>query len=98
VIAFALAPLTLLFAGRNNILLYLTNWSYSTYILLHRWIARIFTLQVIAHSITELAYYWKVHAEESKQPYWIWGIVATLACCIMVVISVLWFRRLSYEI
>ncbi|RPA84929.1 hypothetical protein BJ508DRAFT_222506, partial [Ascobolus immersus RN42] len=98
VLAFALAPLTLLFAGRNNVLLFCTNWSYSTYILLHRWIARLFTLQVIAHSIAELAYYWDSHATEVKTEYWIWGIVATIACVIMVVISVLYFRRLSYEV
>lgn len=33
-----------------------------------------------------------------KDPWWIWSIVATIACVIMVVISSLWFRRLSYKI
>lgn len=100
VLAFALAPLTILFAGRNNILLWLTNWSHSTYLLLHRWVARVFTLQVILHSILEFMLYKRqgsVDAEQ-KEPYWIWGIVATLACVIMVVISTLYFRRWSYEI
>lgn len=100
VLAFALAPLVLLFAGRNNVLLWLTNWSHSTYLLLHRWIARIFTLQVIIHSIAELEYYKSqgTYKEEEAQAYWIWGAVATVASCIMVVISVLWFRRAAYEI
>jgi hypothetical protein len=31
VLAFALAPLVILFSGRNNVLLWLTNWSHSTY-------------------------------------------------------------------
>lgn len=99
-LAFALAPLVLLFAGRNNVLLYLTNWSYSTYILLHRWIARIFTIQVVVHSLVAFASHVKkgTHATEVKELYWIWGIVATVACCIMVVVSVLFFRRLSYEV
>ncbi|KAH7092188.1 ferric reductase like transmembrane component-domain-containing protein [Paraphoma chrysanthemicola] len=100
VLAFALAPLTILFAGRNNLLLWLTNWSHSTYMLLHRWVARVFTLQVILHSILEFMLYKRkgtVDAEQ-KEPYWIWGIVATLACCIMVVVSTLYFRRMSYEI
>lgn len=100
VLAFALAPLVILFSGRNNVLLWLTNWSHSTYMLLHRWVARIFTLQVILHSVLEFMLYKRqgsVNAEQ-KEPYWIWGIVATIACVVMVVISSLWFRRASYEI
>lgn len=100
VLAFALAPFTILLAGRNNILLWMTNWSHSTYLLLHRWVARMFTLQVILHSILEFMLYKRqgeVEAEQ-KEPYWIWGIVATVACVIMVVISTLFFRRKSYEI
>jgi len=99
-LAFALAPLVILFSGRNNILLWLTNWSHSTYMLLHRWVARVFTLQIILHSILEFMLYNRrgTVAAEQKELYWIWGIVATLACCIMVVISSLYFRRLSYEI
>lgn len=99
VLAFALAPLVILFSGRNNILLWLTNWSHSTYLLLHRWIARIFALQVIIHSILELVLYMDMGTfnEETKKEYWIWGIVATLAVCIMLVISPLYMRRRSYE-
>ena len=99
VLAFALAPLVILFSGRNNVLLWLTGWSRSTYLILHRWIARIFTLQVILHSILEFMLYKRqgsVDAEQ-KEPYWVWGIVATVACAIMVAISGLWFRRASYE-
>lgn len=100
VLAFALAPLVILLSGRNNVLLWLTNWSHSTYLLLHRWVARVFTLQVILHSVLEFMLYKRqgsVDAEQ-KEPYWIWGIVATIACVIMVVVSSLWFRRASYEI
>lgn len=100
VLAFALAPLVILFSGRNNILLWLTNWSHSTYMVLHRWVARIFALQVILHSITELELYRRMGelATEQVTPYWIWGIVATLCVVLMVVISTLFFRRISYEL
>ncbi|KAF2841044.1 hypothetical protein M501DRAFT_1030227 [Patellaria atrata CBS 101060] len=100
VLAFALAPLVILFAGRNNFLLWVTNWSHSTFMLLHRWVARIFGLQVIVHSIVELALYIDNGSfkEETVQPYWIWGIVGTLACSIMLIASMLYFRRLSYEV
>jgi predicted ferric reductase len=100
VLAFALAPLVILFSGRNNILLWVTNWSHSTYMLLHRWVARLFGVQVIVHSIVELVLYIDMGTfeEETKKPYWIWGIVATLATCIMLVASLLYMRRWSYEV
>ncbi|KAF1984279.1 hypothetical protein K402DRAFT_406240 [Aulographum hederae CBS 113979] len=100
VLAFALAPLVILFSGRNNILLWVTGWSHSTFMVLHRWVARIFGIQVILHSVLELALYIDMgeYEVELVQPYWIWGIVATVACCIMLVVSGLYFRRLSYEV
>jgi hypothetical protein len=98
VIAMAEAPLVFLFAGRNNILLWLTNWDHSTYLLLHRWIARIFTLHVIIHSVGELAVYvdMDMYKENLVQPYWIWGCVATVACAVMCIKSI--FRSYHYEI
>ena len=98
--AFALAPLVVLFSSRNNILLWLSNWSHSTYLLLHRWIARIFGIQVLLHSILALALYINTgsYSSEEKLPYWIWGAVATVAVSIMLVASGLYVRRWSYEI
>lgn len=99
-ISYALLPLVILFSGRNNFLLWITNWPYSTYILLHRWIARVFTLHAILHSITLLLTYTSSgsYPVESKKPYWLWGIAATVLACAMLVFSHLYFRRLSYEI
>ncbi|PNS18890.1 hypothetical protein CAC42_5429 [Sphaceloma murrayae] len=100
VLAFALFPLAILFAGRNNVLLYVTNWSHSTFMLLHRWIARILTVQIIIHSVLEVEMYRNSgsYSSEVKEPYWIWGTVATVLASVMLVISTLWFRRFSYEI
>ena len=97
IIAMALAPLTILFAGRNNILLWLTNWNHGTYLLLHRWIARIFTLHVVIHSLGYLAVYVAngSYAENLPEQYWIWGCVATVACVAMCVKST--FRNWQYE-
>lgn len=97
VLAFALAPLVILLSGRNNILLWLTNWSHTTYLLLHRWVAYAFAAQTVVHSITELMAYWATRGEEQSKPYWVWGIVATLAVVIMLPLSMLYVRRLSYE-
>ena len=67
--------------------------------LLHRWVARIFVLQVVLHSLIELVLYMDkgVYAEELVKEYWIWGIVATVFACAMLVGSALFIRRWSYE-
>ena len=99
-IAFALLPLTMLFSGRNNILLWVTNWSRSTYLLLHRWIARFFAVHTILHSIFLLAAYKQsgIFSVNYYEPYWLWGIVGTVFTCAMLVFSHLWFRRVAYEL
>ncbi|KAI1749487.1 ferric-chelate reductase [Xylaria castorea] len=57
VLAFCHMPVLFLFSSRNNILLWLTNWSHSTYMLLHRWIACLFLFQTLLHSIFALVLY-----------------------------------------
>ena len=94
VLAFVLAPLVILFASRNNILLWMTNWSHSTFLLLHRWVARIFALQVLLHTLLALPLY---YPEEAKKEYWIWGAVATVSVMILVVSSGLYVRVFVYE-
>jgi predicted ferric reductase len=97
-LAMALLPLTILFAGRNNILLWLSDWSHSTYLLHHRWIARLCALQIILHSIVELQQHVELsdYPIELKELYWIWGCVGTVAVAIMVLAAQ--FRRYYYEI
>lgn len=93
-LAFVLAPLILLFSSRNNILLWMTNWSHATFLLMHRWVARIFALQVLLHTLLALPLYYPA---ESKKQYWIWGAVATIAVMILVVASGLYVRAFVYE-
>lgn len=50
IIAYANLPLLWLFAGRNDLLLWLTGWSFSTFNLFHRYVARVATAEAIAHS------------------------------------------------
>ena len=102
VLSFANLPLLLLYSGRNNVLLWVTNWSHSTFLLLHRWVARICVLQAILHSIIFLQIYTVnddsgTYTAESKLAYWYWGIIATLAFSILIPASILTFRRLFYE-
>ncbi|EME44707.1 hypothetical protein DOTSEDRAFT_88769 [Dothistroma septosporum NZE10] len=100
VLSFVNLALLILYAGRHNVLLYVTNWSHSTYLLLHRWIAVIATLQACLHSAILLKLYLDTHehATESKLPYWVWGIVATLSLVILLPASALKIRQKFYEL
>jgi hypothetical protein len=100
VLSFALLPVALLFAGRNNVLLWLSDWSHATYLLLHRWVARLFALLALLHSIVALVLYKDTGAYPASESelYWIWGSVATVAVSVMLVGSGLYVRRWSYEI
>ncbi|KAI5456993.1 ferric reductase-like protein transmembrane component 4 [Mariannaea sp. PMI_226] len=99
-LSFANLPLVFLYAGRNNLLLWLTNWSHSTFLLLHRWIAAIATLQAILHSLIYLDVYVKTgtHASESQKPYWYWGIIGTLGMTILFPTSMFPIRKKVYEL
>lgn len=90
VFAFIMAPLTFLFSSRNNVLLWATSWPHSTFLLLHRWVARLFALLALLHSLMALPLYYPA---EATQEYWIWGAVATVALVILAVGSGLYVRR-----
>ncbi len=92
--------LVFLFSGRNNILLWLTDWSHSTFLLMHRWIGYVAILQALLHSVIWLDYYVKAgtHSAESRLPYWYWGIIATLALSLILPLSALPVRQKMYEL
>lgn len=98
-ISLALMPVTILFAGRNNFLLWITGWSHSTYLLMHRWVARLCVLHAVLHSLIWLAVYvtqGRDVEKEQKELYWIWGAVATVAGVVILLASQA--RRYYYEI
>lgn len=98
--AYMLLPLIILFSSRNNVLLWVTDWSYDTYLVLHRWVARLFGVYAVVHSVVLLCTYTGSggYATASREAYWLWGIVATVVACAMVVGSGLWVRRRAYEV
>ncbi|KAI5360102.1 putative ferric reductase transmembrane component-like domain-containing protein [Septoria linicola] len=102
ILSFVNVALLVLYAGRNNVLLWVTDWSHSTFLLLHRWIAFICTLQACVHSAILLQIYVNQpdydYISESKSPYWVWGIVATLGLVILLPTSILPIRRKVYEL
>ncbi|KAI1335636.1 ferric-chelate reductase [Xylariaceae sp. FL0016] len=100
VLAFCNMPVLFLFSSRNNLLLWLTNWSYSTYLLLHRWIARLVLLQTLLHSIIALVLYQNTgsYASSLSTSWWIWGCVAAVTAVIVVLTSVFVLRQRAYEL
>ena len=88
-----------LFSSRNSVLLYITDWSYGTYLLLHRWLG----YWAVTHTIIHSAMLWKYYADagsyaaELLRLYWRWGIVGTVAVCALIPFSLLPIRQKFYE-
>ncbi|KAI0156543.1 ferric reductase like transmembrane component [Xylariaceae sp. FL1272] len=96
--------ISVLFAGRNNILLGITGWSQTTFLTLHRWTARVATLQAIVHSIVYTLGYFEpgyagasAYAAAAAQPFYWWGIIATIAFALATSLSILPLRKAFYE-
>ncbi|WVQ99803.1 hypothetical protein IAU59_006945 [Kwoniella sp. CBS 9459] len=92
-------PLLWALAGRNDVILWLTGWSYSTANIFHRWVARLVTLQGFVHSIL-----WAVMKRSDwknrflHRMYWTTGIFALITMSFMIVLSVRPLRERSYEV
>ena len=102
VLSFANLAISILFAGRNNVLLWITSWSYATFLQIHRWVAFISVLQACLHSAIYLWLYTSnadySYSDESKIPYWYWGIVATLSMALLIPVSLVCLREKLYEL
>ncbi|CBY01294.1 similar to ferric reductase transmembrane component 4 [Plenodomus lingam JN3] len=88
-----------LFSSRNNVLLYLTDWSYSTYMLLHRWLGYWTAIHTVVHSCMLWSCYAQAGAYETEsiRQYWTWGIAGTVAVCALIPTSLLPLRQRFYE-
>lgn len=97
IMAFGKIPLLILFAGRNNFLLYITGWSYTTFLHFHKIIAYWMSLDILIHSVVwtilELGYY----TNDLKQTYFACGVAATTLCFIMCGFAFYTLRKNYYE-
>ncbi|KAJ3126200.1 hypothetical protein HK100_010391 [Physocladia obscura] len=99
ILSFANIGLLILYSSRNNFLRWFTNWNHATFLVLHRWIAILATVQASLHSIL----YLKKFTEEgtynatSSLSFWGWGIVATVGMVILLPTSSLPIRQKFYE-
>ncbi|KAK3379111.1 ferric reductase-like transmembrane component [Lasiosphaeria ovina] len=97
VFAFVLLPVLLLFSARNSVLLQplLCAWPRATFLLLHRWAARLFALHAVLHSVVALRVY---YAADVDTAWWAWGAAATVAAVALAVGSGTYVRRRHYEL
>ncbi|KZT69849.1 hypothetical protein DAEQUDRAFT_756755 [Daedalea quercina L-15889] len=102
-IAYANLPLLWLFASRNDLLLWLTGWSFSTFNVFHRYVARVATAEAIAHSFgyTAFSYIttgnWSDYHESLTQQYYATGVAATILMSVLIGLSMHPIRRHFYE-
>ncbi|KAL8399385.1 hypothetical protein RB596_007990 [Gaeumannomyces avenae] len=94
----------ILFAGRNNPLIAWTGWNQATFLTLHRWTARIATVQVVVHSIVYTMAYWQpaydgaaAYAAKVQEPFYYWGIIATVTMSLAAGLASLPIRAALYE-
>lgn len=89
-----------MFAGRNNIFIWLTGWNFGTFNIFHRHIARIATVQAIVHSIaySALEANFGYFAESWTEKYWYMGGMATIAMSLLLGFSSIFLRKHTYEI
>lgn len=97
VMAFGKIPLLILFAGRNNLLLFITGWSYSTFLHFHKvvacWMALDALIHSVAYTIDSLGYY-VLYLHDT---YFACGVAATVLCGFILLQALHPFRKFFYE-
>lgn len=100
ILSILLLPLVILLAGRNNILQWITRWNYGTFMLYHRWIARVCVFLVFIHSVLAVfrASLGNVLDELVGSSWMIFGYIGTICGLLLCGMGVLRFRRKHYEL
>ncbi|KAI8061762.1 ferric reductase like transmembrane component-domain-containing protein [Gongronella butleri] len=102
-LSFSLLPMIYLFGGRNNILLWVTGWTYERFIVMHKWSARMMVFQAIVHSIACTWYTihltgWQGYCAKFQDDFFVWGVVATCVGCYILLMAMPNLRRAVYDL
>ncbi|KAK9449797.1 ferric reductase NAD binding domain-containing protein [Limtongia smithiae] len=84
-------PLMFLFAGRNNILMWFSGFSFETFNIFHRWVARMMFIFTCVHGWTYTSFYLNVGSAYDAAPdaYYLgdvvqdWGDMVGIIACVM---------------
>lgn len=99
IMAFMQLPFVFLFGGRNNFMITLTGWSYSTFNVYHRWCSRTMWALAMIHGVT-----YTINAAQTgrfqsayTEAFWCWGVSAVTIAGFIMFQAVYNFRKLAYE-
>ncbi|KAL7270813.1 hypothetical protein RUND412_006463 [Rhizina undulata] len=90
-------PIIFLLAGRNDFLIWLTGWTYGTFHVFHKWIARIAAALALFHSIGYAAYAYS-EGMYSHPQFWWYGVTAIIVMVLILCFAVLPIRQKWYEV
>lgn len=87
-----------LLAGRNDVVIWLTGWSFQSLNLFHRWTARVAVVQALIHSCCYIWLRYGMFWFFMTERYWWSGVCSMIAMGSLIPLSVLPLRQYSYEI
>ena len=97
IVAIVMMPLVFLFGGRNNFMQWITGMSYNQFMTYHRHISRVMFVLVVLHSVAFTIVDRDYYSQWAAEPYFYWGIIATVASGLIMIQTILYFRRNCYE-
>ena len=91
--------MSMLFAGRNNILIWITGWPLEAFSVFHKWISRVLMFNVLVHGISYSLNHAisGTYASSWQQGYFAWGAVACILIWLLGAQSVHYLRSMAYE-
>jgi ferric-chelate reductase len=99
ILAFAHLPLLVIFAGRNNMLISLSGLPYSSFMIFHKWTARVMFIDAGIHSFAYLLIVLQSKSFKAYQ-YELWffsGFIAIFASLFLLFFAIHNFRNRYYE-
>lgn len=87
-----------LLAGRNDVVIWLTGWSFQSLNLFHRWTARVAVVQAFIHSCAYVCIRWGAFWAFMPERYWWSGVCAMITMGLLIPLSVLPLRQYAYEV
>ncbi|SMN20467.1 similar to Saccharomyces cerevisiae YKL220C FRE2 Ferric reductase and cupric reductase [Maudiozyma saulgeensis] len=100
ILAFGNLPIIFLFGTRNNLLMTLTDFNFTTFISLHKWVGRIMIIDSLIHSCCYLCYsiVSGSFVFSELELYYKCGIVAMVLLLLLFFLSLGYIRKYYYEV
>ncbi|OWB75087.1 hypothetical protein B5S31_g4940 [[Candida] boidinii] len=97
IISFAHIPLLIAFAGRNNILCWVTGFNYASFIQFHKVLASMMFLDAMIHSVAYTILVLGYYVSDLHELYFAAGVAATVLGGVVILFALRPFRNYYYE-